>query len=424
MSRKLLISAGIILWCAFTASAESLENNRNGVQAMEAGRFDEAIACLSQAWQERPDNDIIKNNLAVAYNNAAMDYEKKGDFDTARAYLQKAAALAPDAPAVKKNLAVLLTNESIRRYNAKTGDDIAGMLKDALDYDDSLAPTHVLLGQVYYDQDDYAQAKEQWEKALQLDPARDDVQKKLDKLNREMAGDDHLREQDQLHFKVRYEGDVAWTASRAVLDMLEDAYTEAGHKFGVYPAEPLTVIIYTQEQFRAVSGMPDWFAGEYDGKIRLRRSDVEGDQKRLRQIVYHEYMHAFVHSVAGNNVPTWFNEGIAQCCENMPGQPALNPDEMRFLKNRLAGGVPDMAQIDRFFASRGSEEDVQFAYVYSKAFVAYLITRGWDYNILNVLNELKEGTSIDAAITAYFFRNVEQLRDDWLFELKQNKGAP
>lgn len=419
--KQIMVCTGcLMLFGALAAAGAGFESNRQGVAALDAGRYDEAIEYLSMAYRDMPQNEAIRNNLAVAYNNAALEHGKKGDFDRARDLMRKACELEPNAKNVKRNIALLLTNESIRRYGAKSGDDVVGLLTESLTYDDALAQTRVLLGQVYYDRDDYVAAKEHWEKALHIDSSLADVQKKLDKLNNELKDDYRLREQYQAHFKVRYEGDVAWAASRDVLDILENACNEAGRKFMVFPNEPLTVIIYSQQRFQSVSGTPDWIAGVYDGKIRIRQSDVDGDKKRLQQILFHEYMHALIHSLAGNKIPVWLNEGIAQCYEVMPDPPALAAPEKELLAQRLAGGVPDLSTIDRFFASQNSEADVQFAYAFSKAFVGYVIRKGWDYNLKNVLDELGKGASVEDAFTKIYFRNVEQMRDDWLRDLKYN----
>jgi hypothetical protein len=178
------------------------------------------------------------------------------------------------------------------------------------------------------------------------------------------------------------------------------------------------VIIYTQERFTAVSGMPDWYAGVYDGKIRIRRSDVEGDQKRLKQILCHEYLHALVHYLTGGNVPVWLNEGIAQSYETLPDKPALSAGEKSAIARRLNNGLPDTAAIEKDFVARNSQADVQFAYVYAKAFVSYLIERGWDYNLKRLLEELKGGASADDAFRAIYFRTIEQMRNDWQYALQ------
>ena len=391
----------------------AFELNQKGVTALQAGRYDDAVDYLDGAFRSQSDNEVVKKNLAAAYNNAALDHGKKGNFDKARGLMQKACQLCPQEKNLRKNFAFLLTNEGFKRYNEKKNNDIEWILRESLQYDDSLAETHVLLGQMYYDRDDYRQTQEEWNKALQLDPKLSDVKKKLEKLDREMKDDYRSFDQRNYHFKVRYEGTELWTVSRDVLDTLESAYVEAGRKFGVYPDQPLTVIIYTQEKFQSVTGAGEWFAGVYDGKIRLRRSDAEGDKQRLRQIVFHEYMHAFVHYLSGNNVPVWLNEGVAQCYENMPQKPALTDGEKRFLKERLMNGEPDLVTIDRMFLSRDSEADVRFAYVYAKAFVGYLVDKGWDYNIKNLLDELKKGSTANEAFNKVLFRSIDMMNSDW-----------
>lgn len=404
-----------VIFCVVTAPAfdSAYELNQKGVMALEAGRFDEAVGYLAEALRGQGDNEVIKSNLIAAYNNAALSYDKKGDFNKARSFMQQAYELAPDAKNVRQNFAFLLTNESFRRYNENRNSDIEGLLMDSLFYDGSLAQTHMLLGQVFYDRDDYRLAREQWEKALQLDPALPDAKKKMEKLDREMADESGRFDQRNYHFKVRYEGAELWTASREILDMLENAYAETGRKFGVYPDQPLTVVIYTQEKFQSITGAEEWFAGTYDGKIRLRRSDAEGNKERLKRIVFHEYMHAFVHFLGGNGVPVWLNEGIAQCYEDMPQKPVMTEGEKRLLKERLASGAPELAAIDRMFLSRDSAADVRFAYVYAKSFVGYLIDSGWDYNIKNLLDEFKKGSSADDAFNRVYFRSVDMMHGEW-----------
>jgi tetratricopeptide (TPR) repeat protein len=416
---KFFCAGFIVMFCVSAACASAVEDNRQGVDAMNAGRFDEAIQYLSAAHSEDPDNAAVKNNLLVAYNNAAMDCSNKGNFDAAYRYMRKAHELDPQSAPVNKNFANILTNEAIRRYKENNGQDIEPLLIESLEYNDSLAETHTLLGQVYYDNDEYADAQQHWQKVLSLDPSRAAVQQKLDKLNREIATNDRLHDSGRYHFKVRYEGMEMWTASQEVLDMLEDACNNAGWKLGTFPKEPVTVIIYTQEEFQTILGQPDWFAGAYDGKIRLRRSDVEGDKKRLRQLVYHEYMHAYIHYVAGNNVPTWLNEGLAQCYENMPDKAEISYGEKKTVKDRLAAGeMPPMDTIDKMFHSTTSQADVNFAYAFSKMFVAYLIEKGWDINIKNMLDELHSGSNLNDAFEKVFCRSIEQMRSDWLSEMK------
>ncbi len=416
---KIISAVFMLLFCVSAAYCSAVEDNSQGVAAMNAGRFDEAVQYLSAAHTEAPDDANIKNNLVIAYNNAAMDYNNKGNFDTAYHYIKKALELDPQAGPIKKNLAGILTNEAYRRYNANNGQEVIPLLKESIENNDSLAEARSLLGQAYYDNDDYPNAQEQWQRALALDPSKTVVQQKLDKLNREMETNGKLHDAGRYHFKVRYEGFEMWSASQEVLDMLEDAYNNVGWKLGTFPNEPVTVIIYTQEEFQTVLGQPDWFAGAYDGKIRLRKCDAEGDKRRLRQLVYHEYMHAYIRYVVGNNIPTWLNEGLAQCYENMPDKAEISYGEKKTVKDRLAvGGVPPMDAVDKMFHSTTSQADVNFAYAFSKIFVAYLIDKGWDINIKNMLDELHNGSNLNDAFEKIFCRSLDQMRSDWLSDMK------
>ena len=51
--------------------------------------------------------------------------------------------------------------------------------------------------------------------------------------------------------------------------MLEAAYARIGAALATYPAEPITVVLYTREQFQDVTRLPTWAAGNYDGRIRV-----------------------------------------------------------------------------------------------------------------------------------------------------------
>jgi tetratricopeptide (TPR) repeat protein len=417
---KLLYTVFLLIFFAAAALATALEDNNSGLAALKDGRFDDAIHFFKIAMLQEPANPAIQNNLAVTYNNAAMDSQKNGNFDAAYKYMKEAYNLDPQSVRLKKNFAYMLTGESARRYKEKSGKDIIGLLEESAGYDNSLTDTFFLLGQAYYDTDKYPEAKLNWEKAQSLDPANEIIKQRLEKLNREIAAGGGSDDADRYHFKVRYDGAQMWVASHEVLNILEDAYNNAGWKLQIFPEQPVTVIIYTQEQFQTVSGMSDWFAGAYDGKIRLRKIDAEGDQKRLRQIVYHEYMHAIMHYVAGNNVPTWLNEGIAQCYENMPDKTELNWSEKKLIKERLDRGLPEMSAVDQMFHSTTSQADVNFAYAFSKGFVAYLIEKGWDINIKNMLGELASGSTADSAFEKIYCRSIEQMRSDWLNDMKFN----
>lgn len=418
MRSNILRVCCVIAGAAALAFGSAQSSNNQGIQALQAERYEEAIQLFTMAQHEAPDNRVIRENLLAAYNNAALALEKKGNFAAARRYMKQACAIDPQNSRIRNNYAALLVSQSFKLYHDKDSRSAIPLLEESLKYDDASVEAHALLAQTYYDADDYAQARRQWEKVLMLEPGRPGVREALDKLAAEVAAGGNLQDVSKLHFKVRYEGNGLWTASQRILNILEDAWNNAGWKLGVFPREPLTVIVYGQQEFNMVTGKPDWFAGIYDGKIRLRQVDVEGNEDRLRQIVYHEYMHAYVHYIAGVNVPVWLHEGIAQCYENMPARPVLRPAEKRLLEERLMRGMPTPDEVDGMIGSTTSQADVHFGYIYAKAFTDYLIRKGFDVTMRQLLEQLGRGDSLNDACARTFSRSLEQMSLDWQEEVR------
>ncbi|MEM7517310.1 MAG: hypothetical protein AAF368_10355, partial [Planctomycetota bacterium] len=106
-----------------------------------------------------------------------------------------------------------------------------------------------------------------------------------------------------------------------VLDVLEEAYGELGEFFDHYPVEEgrerFAVVLYERDDFDRVTGLGDWAGGAFDGTIRVPVADFHREKRRLKIVLRHELVHAFVAEVAPNEreVPGWLNEGLAQYLE-------------------------------------------------------------------------------------------------------------
>jgi hypothetical protein len=130
-------------------------------------------------------------------------------------------------------------------------------------------------------------------------------------------------------------------------------------------------------------------------------------------------MHALLHYTAGNNIPVWLNEGIAQCYEEMPEKVSLNPYEKAILKQRL-DTMPGIDEINNIFTANASAKDVAFAYAYTKALVSYIRDTVWDSSMKYLVDELHNGATVDQAFEKAFYKNVEQMRADWIYHLKND----
>jgi hypothetical protein len=74
----------------------------------------------------------------------------------------------------------------------------------------------------------------------------------------------------------------------------------------------ITVVLYTEQQFRDTTRSPSWAAAAYDGRIRVpMRGALQQAPGELERVLTHELTHAMIRAIAPRGVPTWLNEGLA-----------------------------------------------------------------------------------------------------------------
>ena len=191
------------------------------------------------------------------------------------------------------------------------------------------------------------------------------------------------------HFTVLFEGPADEALARSAVERLEAAYFRIGTALATFPEEVVTVVLYTQEQFRDITRSPAWAAAAYDGRIRV---PVRGALRRpgeLDRVLAHELTHAFVRSIAPRGVPTWLNEGLAVFFE--PG----GLDAARRLLARTSDRLPH----DRLAAGfdRLSTASARLAYAQSAAVVERLIELAGTPAIVALLQDLARGNPFPAA---------------------------
>ena len=169
----------------------------------------------------------------------------------------------------------------------------------------------MLLGEVCYRLGDLDTAIHTYEQVLERAPAQAALRAKLDAWRKEAAIHRGFFQAPGAHFTVLFEGPSEERLASRALEILESAYWRVGTAVGVFPADPITVILYTQEQFRDITRSPDWAAALYDGRIRVPMRGALDNAIELERVLTHELTHALVRGVAARNVPTWLNEGLA-----------------------------------------------------------------------------------------------------------------
>ena len=227
-----------------------------------------AIKSQEQALEHEPGNQTIRRQLAVYYNNHALKMLDQQKYEAARRGLEDALETDPDSQEIRRNLYNCMLNEA--EYLSKQKNSLGALdnARDAIALLPDSDSAYIFAGNIYYNQDDFDQALENWEKALKIKPDNAILAERIEKLKREKSVESGFKTRQKQHFRIRYERDTdseyVWTVS----DMLNEARRLIGRDFGLYSDEVIPVIIYTKEQFDQATNQSDWTLGLYDGKIR------------------------------------------------------------------------------------------------------------------------------------------------------------
>ena len=234
----------------------------------------------------------------------AVEEQRYGD---ALRALTTASELLPDEP-------VVWLGRGVAAYMLGQDEDAEASLERTLSLDPRLADASRLLGDLYYRTGRVEDAIETYEAALEL-ADNPELEAKLDDWKRTHEVEDRFRESSARHFRVRFEGRTDEALARQIVEILETAYRNVGGALRSYPSKPVTVVLYTQDQFQDITRAPAWSSGVYDGQIRIPARGALDRRAELQRVLTHEFVHALVASLGGRTVPMWLHEGLATVFE-------------------------------------------------------------------------------------------------------------
>ncbi len=213
---------------------------------------------------------------------------------------------------------------------------------------------------------------------------------------------------------LKYDQDDAYS-SELVLHTLVNAYNALAYDFGWYENSEFTVILYSSEDFADILNVPSWAAAIYDGKIRIPFQYASLNIDELVSIIRHELTHALIHRMAGNNVPAWLHEGIAQYKDGVDDtavkevlRQAITSDSLIPINYLKAG----------FVSFKEDKTKVKIAYAESLGFIEYLIDSYGFYTILDMLNNFNNYSSLDELFTSVYSLDLSQLESGWIEQLR------
>lgn len=193
--------------------------------------------------------------------------------------------------------------------------DARPRLERALSIDPAEPEAALLLADVFVRQDRRDDAIRVLEKAAAAGAQQPAVAARLARLREERALHAGFQQSLNARFTVLFEGAPEQTLARIVLQRLDAAWQRVSGTLFTVPHQPITVTLYTEQQFVDITRAPAWAAAAFDGSIRLPVRGALANEAELDRVLTHELAHAFVRAAAPRNVPMWLDEGIASMTE-------------------------------------------------------------------------------------------------------------
>lgn len=369
--------------------------------ALDRGDVDAALAALDDAVRavgaghEGVDRaGLLCDRGAVLSRRAKDAAPKQRERDLRAARLD-----CPSEPLIARALANALTlNARALGTSAETRTARRALLEESLALEQTAAAA-IDLARLCDDDNDVACALAAAEIAVALAKDTPGVVELRDRLQRQGAVEGDFKSARQSHFVARFEGYGEERTAWGALATLEQAYFTVGQALDLYPNDPVTVLIYTGAQYQQATSTPDWSAGVFDGKIRIREGQLAAADGSLTDTLVHEYVHAALRNCVPAAVPIWFHEGLAQ----------------HFEKNRPPGaaqmarsGKAPLAALESSFLGLAAPE-ARAAYATSLALVDALVDARGVYGLQQLLAELKRGASFEGALQTVYATTTAKL---------------
>ena len=173
-----------------------------------------------------------------------------------------------------------------------------------------------------------------------------------------MTAEEGMGRESSRYFIVLYDREVPQPLVQGFFRILDESFNLLHDRLGEYPRDEIKVILYSQVAFRDVTLAPDWAGGAYDGKIRVPVGGLKTVEEAagLLNILVHEMTHAFLHRMAPQGLPLWFNEGIATTFQGW------DPVKIRaWFSQHPPEGLATLSDVDRGLRGRGVSVDAAYA---------------------------------------------------------------
>ncbi len=219
-----------------------------------------------------------------------------------------------------------------------------------------------------------------------------------------------------------YQGDR--TFAQSILDTAHEGLNQLRHNLLLDAPDQLDIYVYhdTSTLLQALNPAgPGWISGHADpdlGVILVSISEGTGQRQDIEQRIPHELAHIALYQAAGpgyNNIPTWFNEGLASLVEIHPNQDyqvlldhAIETDSLLPIQS-LCSGFPRDAS------------NALLAYAQAASFTRFIYEGYGATKIDELIDTYANGISCENGVKTVLGQSLTQLENRWHREsLKQN----
>jgi hypothetical protein len=182
---------------------------------------------------------------------------------------------------------------------------------------------------------------------------------------------------------------------------------------------PEVVLVNNRASFRKIVGndIIVAFAVPSQNLIVLDISRVYTKPFTLESTLKHELCHILLHhNIESGRLPRWLDEGVCQWASGGIAELMAGDEDRAIAKASMSEKLIKIGELDKFPLD---EQSLILAYQESKSIVEYIVSEFGKQGILNVLEYLKEGYSVDDSIQKSLSISLFELEKNWHAHLKR-----
>lgn len=214
------------------------------------------------------------------------------------------------------------------------------------------------------------------------------------------------------------------SAALEVAELYPKIKTDLEHTFG-WDLNLISTILLIKDSGRfqqmAESPLTVAFAVPSKNLIVIDHSRMHINPFSLEVILKHELCHLLLHHhVRETALPRWLDEGVSQWASD--GIADIILSQRRSALNRATlkrSWIPMNALAQNF---PRDEASLSLAYEQSKSFVTFIVRKFGKAGMLSVLDGMRQGETVDAAILKRLSIPLEELEKKWRDSLKKRIG--